>query len=146
MNLLLRWASTEDQSWVDAQYAAIDFSPSDLKAHRVTIAEWLGQPAGLGRLVPVATQQWELGGMYVLSDFRRKGIAAAIVQHLIDHTANGGILYCLPFMYLTEFYQGFGFQPAPEIEIAGFPTPILDKWQWCNEHYESAVDLLVMQR
>lgn len=144
MSLTIRWASTKDQTWVDAQYAAIDFKPSDVEAHQVIIASWADQQVGLGRLVPVAENQFELGGIYVLPDFRQKGIAARIVQHLIEVCPSGTILYCIPFLHLTNYYQSFGFKPVTGDEISSLPKSIYEKWQWCNGYYDSGGDLLLM--
>lgn len=144
MSLSIRWASPTDQAWVDAQYQSIDFLPSDLSRDRVAIAYWEKQRAGLGRLVPIADQQWELGGMYVLPHFRQKGIARPMVQHLLAASPVGSTLYCVPFLHLSSFYESCGFRPVLESERDAVPQSILDKCNWCNTHYENQAGLLVM--
>lgn len=145
MSLTIRWASTADQVWIDTQYQDIDFLPSDVQVDRVAIAEWEGQPSGLGRLVPVGDQQWELGGMYVLPDFRRKGIARRVVQYLLDATDAGTTLYCIPFLHLSTFYESFGFRKVPKADLDEVPAVILSKRQWCDTNYENQMGLLVTQ-
>ena len=74
---------------------------------------------------------WELGGIYVIESFRKRGIAREIVTRLISKAkekaaiqqqqygeeqqqqkkqSTGSILWCIPFEHLQEFYKSCGFE------------------------------------
>jgi GNAT superfamily N-acetyltransferase len=130
--LTLQRAQTADLPWVNQQYASVPFRPSTAQ-HRVLIARYDGVPAGLGRLIPLPSQQgdggndkkettataWELGGIYVQPAYRGKGVARDIVQGLLalardelgtDATTTTMTIWCLPFGHLLPFYTSCGLQ------------------------------------
>jgi predicted N-acetyltransferase YhbS len=125
-------------AWVNECYRKIDFKespPSDI----VAIAEYDGNKAGLGRIVPVARGIGELGGMHVFPDHQGKGIAAHIVGFLIGQQ-DFSSLYCIPFAHLAHFYRRHGFV---DVNCAGeVPPPVAEKYAWCTRHYSHPVVLL----
>ncbi len=138
MSISVRQADTTDLDWVNQCYAAIDFTPSH-SGELIVIASHNGQAAGLGRVVPLENGQGELGGIYVLDDFRGLGIASVVVDSLLQQAADTP-LYCLPFAKLAEFYMGKGFAPLPADH--NVPAVIENKHAWCNQHYAEPVLLL----
>ena len=138
-SLVIRRAAPPELSWVNERYPEVGFVASDAR-DLVLIAAIDGARAGLGRLVPLARGESELGGIYVLPEFRGRSVASAIVRHLVDAGALER-LYCIPFTPLVPFYQGFGFHPA----VTGTPVPevIANKVRWCQSKYSQPVSLLV---
>ena len=135
---MLRTAKPEETGWVNEQYAKAGFIPSDLARDTVVVAELDGRRAGLGRLVDVGEGAYELGGMYVLDEFRGAGVARAIVEELL-RLAAGRDTYCIPFADLEAFYASAGFR---RIEAAGVPPGVADKLAWCEREISRAVILM----
>lgn len=140
----LRLAREEELEWINQQYLQVGFTPSD-REHRVVIALRDGQRAGVGRLVPVKEDSFELGGILVLENHRRQGLAGRLVRFLLELGESAGTLYCLPFAHLRDFYEGFGFRSVPS-ECNSLPPAIAEKLSWCRGSFESDTCLLVMER
>ncbi|MBV8519407.1 MAG: GNAT family N-acetyltransferase [Acidobacteria bacterium] len=133
--LQLRVAGPHEAGWINERYAAVEFIPSDLARETVVVAEIDGAPAGLGRLVPLDDDTYELGGMLVFEAFRGRGIARAIVDELLRR-AKGRVVYCIPFAELESFYAGAGFvrvDDAPQLR---------EKLAWCRGTYAKSVVLM----
>lgn len=137
--ITVRPRSESELAWANERYAEIRFVPSSTQ-DLVAIAEIGGARAALGRLVPVEDSTGELGGIYVLPEFRGRGVAAAIVAWLIGHSPYQQ-LFCIPFSHLESFYRGFGFEPVPP--GAAVPATVAGKVAWCAQHYPDRVSLLV---
>jgi GNAT superfamily N-acetyltransferase len=133
----IRAACPDEAEWVNARYAAVRFMPSDLSREVVLIAESGGQPAGLGRLVPVV-DAFELGGMFVFDGFRGKGVARALIDALIER-AGEKTIYCIPFASLESLYAAAGFERCHDA-----PRPVREKFAWCQTEYDQPV--LLMRR
>ncbi len=139
----IRRAVSEEIDWVNDRYREVNFKLSHFERETIAIAEWEGERAGLGRLIKVSPQAEELGGMYVLPDFRRKKIADQIVQFLIEARNPYATLYCLPFEAMAHFYATFGFEPVTDPQTV--PREIREKHQWCNDTYPHATFLYVLK-
>lgn len=139
MSVTVRQLQADELTWANGRYAEIDFLPSAPEDY-IAVAEDDGQPAGLGRLVRVADDARELGGMYVFPERRGGGAARAIIAHLID-ASGGDTLYCLPFGHLRALYESFGFQVQPPTPAT--PGKVREKLSWCNCHYGQEVLMLV---
>ena len=74
----IRNAYMEESPWINERYKEIGFVPSNIAHELVAIAEHQGSRAALGRLVPVNADCAELGGIYVLPEFRGLGIGTEI--------------------------------------------------------------------
>lgn len=135
-----RLAQANDLDWVNARYAAIDFVPSP-PTDQVIIAACAGEPAGLGRVVPLAPGIGELGGMLVFEPFQGRGLAKAIIASLCA-LPGFDTLYCLPFAELEAMYAAMGFARAAD--DGAVPPQVSKKYRWCNEHYGKPV--LLMRR
>ena|SRR6516162_9817297 len=79
----IRNAYMEESPWINERYKEIGFVPSNIAHELVAIAEHQGSRAALGRLVPVNADCAELGGIYVLPEFRGLGISKEIVSYLL---------------------------------------------------------------
>jgi predicted GNAT family N-acyltransferase len=138
----VRKAILEDIEWVNTTYRNIDFVVSDYTTEYIALAEVEGVKCGLGRVVTIDEDNVELGGMYVLDQFRGMGIAEQIVLHLLQNHEQHKKIWCLPFKHLQHFYNKFGFldQKTQDYKI---PDKIYNKYKWCNQNYNKDVLLLV---
>jgi predicted N-acetyltransferase YhbS len=136
----VRAAEPADRGFIDATYAAIVFAPRGPDDEMLD-AEHEGERVGLGRLVPVAPDAVELGGIWTDERHRRLGIAAAVVRALLAR-ADGRRVYCIPFAPLEGYYKRFGFIDAPPGEV--LPAPITAKLAMCRVTYSESVVLLRM--
>ncbi|MEG0328131.1 MAG: GNAT family N-acetyltransferase [Erysipelothrix sp.] len=135
-------ASLEDLTWVNDQYENIGFAKSNFENEFITIVEHEGYYAGLGRLVKLRNNEVELGGIYILDDFRGLSLARKLVEGLIATAQKEGFrtIYCLPFKNLQNFYGSFGFNEIETFDNVNYS--ILKKHAWCNETYEEKVLLM----
>jgi GNAT superfamily N-acetyltransferase len=134
----LRLARREESGWINERYASVRFVPSDLERETVVVAEIDDVPAGLGRLVPVGQDAYELGGMLVFEEFRGRGVARAIIDELLRHAGNRDV-YCIPFAELEPLYAAAGF-----VRCADASPPVREKFEWCKTAYDQSV--LLMKR
>ena len=115
--------------------------PSNIAHELVAIAEHQGSRAALGRLVPVNADCAELGGIYVLPEFRGLGIGKEIVSYLLRQGMTYKKIFCLPFAHVEHLYVGLGFRRCEQAEEV--PQEIQRKHRWCNNHYVHRTLLLV---
>lgn len=141
MQTQLQKATKNDIHWVDSIYTKIQFLPSSFNKEYIVIAKVNDEKVGLGRLIQIGGIL-ELGGMYVSDNYRGKGIAKAIVQHLLAQAPKGKLVYCIPFAHLASFYKSFGFVDA---EITDeIPQEIKHKIGYCSQTYSTETLLLQM--
>jgi N-acetylglutamate synthase-like GNAT family acetyltransferase len=143
MTLTLRLANHHDSDWINHCYEQAQFSASNIAEEILVIADINGSNAGLGRLIPLDEQSWELGGMYVLPEFREQGIAGAIVEKLLEQVP-ADTIYCIPFIYLLDFYMRFGFIDCDPAS-ANLPLKLIEKFSFCAQSYQQKVALLIKQ-
>lgn len=142
--MLIRNATYNDLEWINKQYSIINFLHSDLEDEDIVIAEIEGKNVALGRLQKIGTEESELGGIYVLPEYRKLGIGRKIVSKLVKIGSRYKKIYCLPFANLQEFYCSFGFEIIETFE--DIPEKVLKKHQWCNSTYDVRVLLLAKQK
>ncbi|MNQ78792.1 hypothetical protein D3C85_937140 [compost metagenome] len=131
--------------WINKKYAEVDFKKSVFENELIAIAEFKNLNSGLGRLVKIDSENYELGGMYVFQEFRNKGIAEKIVEFLIcSENLVGKNIWCLPFENLEKFYAKFGFKIAEKTKNE-IPKEIIEKHNWCNNTYEKKVLLMIKE-
>lgn len=141
--ITVRTARRSEIEWINSCYDQIEFMHSDFDSEIIAIAEFDGQKAGLGRLVKMDEEQFELGGMYTFEAFRGKGAAKEIVKFLLSHVKPLQRVYCIPFEHLLPFYKQRGFKNCSDQELVH--QKILDKYQWCREKYAHPTALLVLE-
>jgi len=140
MNVKVRQARQPDATWIEQRYTEVGFAPVDLARDFVAIAEVLGTPAGLARVSALGGHDAELGGIYVLPEYREIGVARKLVEFLLESNKAYSTIWCLPFEHLREFFDGYGFHT--EIETWDIPHAIVEKHSWCNRTYPVPVLLL----
>jgi len=103
------------------------------------VAEIDGVKVGLGRITQVENDAGELGGIFVLPEFRGRAVAAHLVEFLLKNNEYS-TLFCIPFTHLEMFYRRFGFLSVDSTKP--IPKKIAQKMNWCANTYESPVVLL----
>lgn len=144
MSIKILVATKEHLDWINSQYKEINFKLSDLDKEEIIIAEYDNSKVGVGRLQEIDNHNSELGGIYILPNYRNLGIASKIVSELLLIGAKYKRIYCLPFSHLNQFYTRFGFSDVDDQRLV--PNKILKKHKWCNDTYNEKVLLLEKNR
>jgi N-acetylglutamate synthase-like GNAT family acetyltransferase len=142
MVLEVRIAREDELAWANQRWAEIDFVTSSPGRDLIVIAELDGTPAGLGRLVRLANGEVELGGIVVFPEFRRRGVAEAIVTELVARIPAGVRAYCLPFEHLESFYARFGFARLDDRQAEHAAPEAREKLAFCRRTYPMSAVLM----
>ncbi|MGE6256923.1 GNAT family N-acetyltransferase [Heyndrickxia sporothermodurans] len=139
----IKLATKKELQWVNEQYQKIDFVPSKLENETIAIVTYKDNYAGVGRLVYLNEEEGEIGGIYILDEFRGLSLANELVDYLVNEAKGRKLkeVYCLPFEELKHFYGKFGFKEF-NYENEKINKHILEKYQWCLNNYEKKVLLL----
>ena len=140
-NIQIDQAKPENLSWINQRYKEINFCASNYENEIIVIASINGIRAGLGRLVNIDPNSVELGGIYVIPEYRNLKIAQKIVSYLVTEIEPNKDCYCLPFENLSNFYKSFGFVEAGAKVV---PVEVQEKHQWCLNNYDTNTLLLVL--
>lgn len=138
-------ATKQDMPWVNEQYEKAGFVPSQYDLEHIAIVTYNDQHAGVGRLVILSEDEAEIGGIYILEEFRGLALAHQVVDYLVQEARDRQLrqVYCLPFEELLPFYEKFGFKPASNHPNSIHPA-IAKKHQWCLDNYDKNVLLLAL--
>lgn len=144
--MAIQLATASDLEWVNTQYQKIDFVPSSLGNEIIAIVTYKDEFAGVGRIVYLNDDEVEIGGIYILDEFRGLSLANELVGYLVAvaKKKNFKAVYCLPFENLKNFYHKFGFK-AFEYETSQVNDKVLTKYRWCLENYDKKVLLLKLR-
>ncbi|MCM3655362.1 GNAT family N-acetyltransferase [Metabacillus litoralis] len=139
----IRLATKEDLKWVNEHYRKVGFVPSNLENETVAIVTYKNEYAGIGRIVYLHKEEAELGGIYIVEEFRGLSLANELVEYLVKETNKRNLkrVYCLPFEKLKNFYEKFGFKEF-DLKEDTINRKVLKKHQWCRENYDENVLLL----
>ena len=66
----VRAAKKSEMEWINTKYDEVEFVHSIFDKEVIAVAEANGQKAGIGRLVTIDENNFELGGIYVFEEFR----------------------------------------------------------------------------
>ncbi|HDR7807497.1 TPA: GNAT family N-acetyltransferase, partial [Bacillus cereus] len=107
----IQLATSNDLEWINNQYDSIGFVRSDLKRDKVAIITYNNEYAGVGRLVQIDEDTLEMGGIFILPQFRGLQLAGELVLFLVETAKKSQIqnVYCLPFEELENFYKKYGY-------------------------------------
>ena len=139
-NIQIYESKFEELDWVNQRYKVIDLWGSNYENEIIHIACINGVWVALGRLVNIDSNSVELGGIYVLPQYRNMGIAHKIVSSLVAKIDSNKNCFCLAFENLSGFYRSFGFT---DIDLKLVPLKIQEKYQWCLSNYDTKTLLLV---
>ncbi len=113
----------------NSTYAAQEFLPSNPERDHTWGVLVGGELIALGRLQRYPDGAYEIGGFWVEEGYRGRGLARALVRHVLEHIPEGVEAWCIPYDHLTEFYLGFGMQLVTDPSQA--PASIVKKLDWC---------------
>ncbi len=119
MAIDIRSAEETDQAAIRKIVRGAGLYPFELDWQHFYIAAANKSIAGVGQIKSHRDGSMELASIAVVAEFRRQGVATALIQNLIS-TAEGD-LYLLCQDDLEGFYQGFGFITAGREDL---PSPI----------------------
>lgn len=112
----LRPARESESSQIRDLIHLVGINPTGLDWKRFIVAvNERDEMLGCGQLKPHAEGILELASLAVYPEHRGKGVARAIVEHLLAHSPRP--LYLMCASPLGEFYQKFGFQRLPYEEM-----------------------------
>lgn len=139
----IKLVTKNELQWVNEQYQKISFVPSNLANETIAIVTYNTKFAGVGRVVYLNEEEAEIGGIYVLDEFRGQSLARELVDYLVKEATKRNLkeVYCLPFEELKPFYGEFGFEELDHGREQ-INSHILKKFQWCLDNYEKKVLLL----
>lgn len=80
--IIVQQAEQNEIDCVNSKYDEIDFVKSNFDNEFIVIVKVENEGAGIGRLVKIDAKNIELGGIYVLPNFRGLGVAEKIVHNL----------------------------------------------------------------
>ncbi|MDA1638534.1 GNAT family N-acetyltransferase [Bacillus cereus group sp. TH177-1LC] len=136
----IQMATSHDLEWINNQYDSIGFVRSDLKRDKVAIITYNNEYASVGRLVQIDEDTLEMGGIFILPQFRGLQLAGELVSFLVVTAKKLQVknVYCLPFEELENFYKKYGFTEVDAIKEVIHPI-ILKKYNWCLDTYDKHV-------
>ena len=118
--ITLRPAVEADQPRIVAIIRAAQINPMDLKWPNFVLAvdDTTGEVVGTGQIKTHRDGSRELASIAVVPEYRRRGIAHQIVQHLIARNTGALFLTCRSDM--EKLYAPFGFRTIGEREMTPY--------------------------
>ena len=110
MTIHIRPATELEQSTLRGIISAAHLDPTNLHWPNFVVAEWDGQLAGIAQIKP-HTDCREFGSLVVLPAYRKRGIAAQLIEHCLANESKNIYLLCRDNM--ESFYMRWGFQRIP---------------------------------
>jgi N-acetylglutamate synthase-like GNAT family acetyltransferase len=112
----LRPAASGDAKTIRQLINLVQINPTGLSWKRFILAvDARGKVIGCGQIKPHRDGSWELASIAVLPEWRGKGVARHIIEHLLQH--NPGRLYLTCRSQLEPLYRKFGFQAIDFTEM-----------------------------
>lgn len=112
----LREAQAADQKTIRQMVRQARINPFGIYWPKFLVAELQGQIAGVGQVKIHGDGSRELASIAVRPEFRRQGIATAIIEALLAREA--GVLFLTCRWKMEGFYQTFGFRRATGVELS----------------------------
>jgi N-acetylglutamate synthase-like GNAT family acetyltransferase len=141
----LRSATAADAGTIRRIISLVQINPTSLNWRRFVLAvDHEGRIIACGQIKPHGDGSLELASIAVLPDWRSKGIARTIIEHLLEQYP--GRLYLTCRSQLGPLYQKFGFQA---IQIADMPPYFKRLSRFValiNKLFHQPDHLLVMRR
>jgi len=125
--------------------ALVQINPMSLNWQRFVLAtDREGNIIGCGQVKPHADGLLELASIAVLPDWRGKGIARRLIEHLLEQYP--GTLYLTCRSQLGSMYQKFGFQTIQRVDMPPYFQRLSRIVVLINKLFHQSDRLLVMRR
>jgi len=115
MSFTIRAAVEADQATITSIVHAARINPRSLHWQRFMVAEVQGQIIGLRQVKIHKNGTREVASGVVLSEYRRQGISAQLMDALLAREHD--VLYLMCDEKRSPYYQRFGFQRVPPTEL-----------------------------
>ena len=141
----LRPALRGDARAIRALVTRAHLNPFGLDWRRFVVAESAqGELIACGQVKPHQDGAYELASIAVLPAWQLRGLARAVIEHLL--AANPGALYLMCRASLGKFYMRFGFRVVEEANMPGYFRSISRLFRWLKRLRPGGEGLLVMKR
>jgi len=141
----LRSATIADAATIRQIISLVQINPMSLNWQRFILAiDRDGKVIGCGQVKPHSDGSRELASIAVLPEWRSKGIARAIIEHLLEQYP--GRLYLTCRSRLGPLYQKFGFQALQFEEMPPYYKRLSRLVALFNKLFHQPDHLLVMRR
>ncbi len=141
----LRPATAADAGRIRQIITIVQINPTSLNWRRFVLAtDREGSIIGCGQVKPHADDSLELASIAVLPDWRGKGIARRIIEHLLEQYP--GTLYLTCRSQLGPMYQKFGFQTIERADMPPYFHRLSRIVALINRLFHQPDRLLVMKR
>lgn len=148
----LRHAVAEDFPAIKGLIRAAQINPMGLEWQRFVVACPDGESSviGCGQLKPHRDGSWELASIAVVPEWRGRGVARTIIEHLVQRYAaekhSPSLLYLTCRASLEPLYLKFGFQTVVEADMPRYFRRISRMVRFLNQTGLVDEKLLVMAR
>ena len=141
----LRPAVEGDDSAIRSLVKEGRINPTGLKWPRFVVAVTReGEVIGCGQVKPHRDGSIELASLIVTAEWRGRGVAAALIEHLVS--AHKKDMYLMCRSSLGAFYERFGFRSVPETELPTYFRRISRLASLAEIFRKEGETLLVMKR
>lgn len=128
----IRPALQSDQPHIESLIKLVKINPFGLDWRRFLVAvDNDGRIIGCGQLKPHSNQSLELASIAVHPNYRRHGVARAIIVQLLQQTSTPVYLTCRK--KLTPFYQKFAFEISPLADLPPYFKRIYHISLWLSK-------------
>jgi len=144
--ITVRPAAAADQKTIKDIIRAVQINPMDLKWQNFVLAvdEDGGAIVGTAQIKRHGDGSHELASIATIPDYRRRGIAHQLINHLIAQHQDVLYLTCLDTM--GSFYEQFGFRQITLAEMTPYFRRLLRVAAMFRFLSDDGRRLLVMQR
>jgi len=144
-NVSLRPATQADAATIRSIISQVKINPLALDWHRFVVAmDHDGRVVGCGQVKPHHDGTRELASIAVLPDWRSKGVARMIIDHLL--LQNPGTIYLTCQSTLGPMYQKFGFKAISPEEMTPYFRRLYRMVAWVGRITHQPHTMLVMRR
>jgi amino-acid N-acetyltransferase len=141
----LRPATAADVATIRWIISLVQINPTSLNWRRFVLAvDRNGKVIGCGQVKPHGDGSLELASIAVLPDWRGKGIARTIIEHLLEQYP--GQLHLTCRSQLGPMYQKFGFQVIRIPDMPPYFQRLSRLVALFNKFFHRSNHLLVMRR
>jgi N-acetylglutamate synthase-like GNAT family acetyltransferase len=141
----LRLAIAADARTIRQIIASVHINPMGLNwQHFILAVDGEGSVIGCGQVKHHADGSRELASLAVLSSWRGKGVARAIIEQLLE--LHQGKLYLTCRSVLGPMYEKFGFQVIQREEMPTYFSRLSRLAAFFNKLFRRPIKLLVMRR